>query len=65
MANKTKPDMIPLICAIFLKNKGSIVEKRHLLILFSVCYLSLQKLDFFFPSFIQVLKDTMINALPF
>lgn len=39
--------MIPFISAIFLKNKGSIVEKRDLLILFSLCYVSLQTLDNF------------------
>lgn len=47
MASKAKLDTIPFIYAIFLKHKGSIAEKRNLLILFSVCYVSLQTFDNF------------------
>lgn len=39
MANKVKPDMIPCISAtFFFFKKESIVEKMHLLVLFSECY---------------------------
>lgn len=56
MASKAKPDTIPFIYAIFLKCKGSIVEKRNLLILFSVCYVSLQTFDNFLIFFLVLYK---------
>lgn len=70
---EVKPDIIPSISAFyfiyfFFLNQGSIVEKMHLQVLFSVCYVNFKILVnflLFLTSFSQVLRPTSINFLPF